>query len=234
MSVYLVPLSNGRYALYCEANDVEVGQDAGQSRGFLRRWFEEIRAHVKEAEPGGNSGRVEPEPLSASWLHRGAAWLHRRVLSWMAAFIAEQRLLWQLRRRATSRLLHPNDLEATAAQDVMRRILKRDADRHLFWLVFDAIAWAVTGPLLFFIPGPNLVAYYFAFRVFGHYFSWRGARQGLHRVRWQLVASAPLAELRRALELDPVNRGQRIREVSSALELEGLAWFVERTTTRSI
>ena len=233
MSVYLVPTSNGRYALYYEANDVETEQEGERSRGLLRRWFEEVRAHVREAELGTDSGLVQPGPLSKSWLHRSASWLRRRLFRWMAAFVAEQRLLWQLRRRTTSRLLHPNDLESDMAHDVMRRLLKRDGDRHLRWLVLDAIGWAVTGPLFFFIPGPNLVAYYFGVRCFGHYFSHRGARRGLSKVRWQGVASAPLTRLRNLLELDPVSRSQRIREVSLALGLEGLTWFVERMVLRS-
>jgi len=233
MSVYLVPTSNGRHALYYEANDVETEQEDERSRGFLRRWFEEVRAHVREAELGTDSGRAQPGPLSASWLHRSASWLRRRLFRWMATFVAEQRLLWQLRRRTTSRLLHPDDLGSDAAHDVMRRLLKRDGDRHLLWLVLDAIGWVVTGPLLFFVPGPNLVAYYFAVRCFGHYFSLRGARRGLSKVRWQVVASAPLTRLRNILELAPVSRSQRIREVSLALGLEGLTRFVERMVLRS-
>ena len=31
--------------------------------------------------------------------------------------------------------------------------------------------------LLFLVPGPNVIAYYFAFRMVGHYFSLRGARK---------------------------------------------------------
>ena len=233
MSVYLVPTSNGRYALYYEANEVEAEQEDEQSCGFLRRWFEELRAHVREAELEIASGRAQPGPSSASWLHRGARWLRRRLFRWMAVFVAEQRLLWQLRQRATARLLHPDDLGSDRAHDVMRRLLKRDGDRHLFWLVLDTIGWAVTGPLFFFIPGPNLVAYYFAVRCFGHYFSLRGARRGRSKVRWQGVTSAPLPRLRNILELDPTSRNQRIHEVSLALGLDGLPWFIERRVLRS-
>ena len=119
MSVYLVPTSNGRYALYYEANDGETEQEDERPRGFLRRWFEDLRTHVKEAELEIAGVRAQPGPSSASGLLRGARWLRRRWFRLMAVFGSEQRLLWQLRQRATSRLLHPDDLGSDRAHDVM-------------------------------------------------------------------------------------------------------------------
>ena len=40
---------------------------------------------------------------------------------------------------------------------------------------------AVTAVLVL-LPGPNLIGYYFVFRVVGHFLSWRGARQALDRI----------------------------------------------------
>ena len=62
------------------------------------------------------------------------------------------------------------------------RSSRRDFEKHRFWLTIDALGFIASG-LLFLVPGPNAVAYYFAFRLVGHYLSMRGARQGLSVVR---------------------------------------------------
>jgi hypothetical protein len=58
--------------------------------------------------------------------------------------------------------------------------------------------------------------------------SWRGARKGLDCVKWELVASEPLAELRRAMTLTPLQRESRLVDIASRLQLDHLATFVER------
>tara|TARA_B100001964_G_scaffold212742_2_gene249007 strand:+ start:649 stop:1449 length:801 start_codon:yes stop_codon:yes gene_type:complete len=227
MRVYLVPVGIERYALYCEVHD-DPGEAEGRPRGFLRRWFGEFLEAIRQAEPGRRRRPRASEPASSSRFRRAWRWGLRRLMRWVAASVAEQRLLWHLRRQSTSHLTHPDDLAPDAAEQIMRRILQRDADRHLFWLAFDAVGLTISG-ILAIIPGPNVLAYYFAFRVVGHYLSRRGARQGLHRVEWRFDASPPLAQLRQALALGPSERRRLVRDVSSALSLERLTWFVERT-----
>ena len=71
------------------------------------------------------------------------------------------------------------------------------------WIIIDGLLFAASG-VFFFVPGPNLVAYYFGFRLVGHYLSRRGAKHGLTEVRWQscaqpaVVAPAPRARARAA------------------------------------
>jgi hypothetical protein len=79
------------------------------------------------------------------------------------------------------------------------------------------------------VPGPNIIAYYFAFRLVGHFFSLRGAKQGLEGIDWRSDASAPLAELRRLILLDPNVREERVQAVAERLGLEHLASFFART-----
>ena len=83
--------------------------------------------------------------------------------------------------------------------------------------------------LLFLVPGPNLIAYYFAFRMVGHYLSIRGARHGLNSVQWNPAGSEALSSLRGAIDLDATGRDERVRQVEAALGLEHLAKFFERT-----
>ena len=81
------------------------------------------------------------------------------------------------------------------------------------------------------LPGPNLVAYYFAFRIVGHFLSVRGARQGLAKVQWHPEASAPLSALRAMVAVAPEARAERVDAVAATLRLEHLASFFQRTAT---
>ena len=67
-----------------------------------------------------------------------------------------------------------------------------------------------------------------AFRVVGHYFSVRGARSGLDRIRWIHQASEPLSELRGALAMEPAVRLRQVEDVAVRLRLDHLATFFQR------
>ena len=82
--------------------------------------------------------------------------------------------------------------------------------------------------LLVLVPGPNVIAYYLAFRLVGHYLSMRGARQGLDVVQWALSPSAALAELRQAVTMDPDQRVARVSDIAARLHLERLVTFFQR------
>jgi hypothetical protein len=86
----------------------------------------------------------------------------------------------------------------------------------------------VLGVGLFFVPGPNVIGYYFAFRVVGHYLSRKGATHGLDAVTWTTSPCDPLIELRDALKLAPVQREARIDAIAERLQLPRLALFVNR------
>ena len=68
----------------------------------------------------------------------------------------------------------------------------------------------------------------------GHYFSVRGARQGLNAVNWTSEQSGPLSELRRAIEPRCDERERRVHDVAAALKLENLVKFFERTAMPSL
>ena len=109
-----------------------------------------------------------------------------------------------------------------------RAQLKKDFDKHRFWLAIDSVGFLLSG-LLMLVPGPNILAYYFAFRMVGHFLSLRGARQGLQVMAWRNEPSAPLSDLRHALHVAPDQREDRVRDVANRLRLEHLAAFFKRT-----
>ena len=224
MDVYLVPVGADRHELYCEVPDEPASEptEPAGPRGFFRRLKDRFDEMLAEAERERRQARSTA--VHGGWLARARA----RTMRWVAESIAEQRLLWHLRRQTEVCLFFPDDLDEAKAIAEMRAHLGRDFDKHRFWLTIDALCFVASG-LLALVPGPNILAYYFAFRLVGHYLSLRGARQGLSVVAWRTERSEALSELRRAIHLDPAVRERRVNEVALRLRLEHLASFFERT-----
>ena len=222
MDVYLVPVGPDRYELYCEIPDAPEDDEPEAEQGFVRRLVHRFRQMIADAERERRHGA--PAGVTRGWLARVRA----RTLRWVAESIAEQRLLWHLRKQSAACLHYPDDLQQAQADGVLRQQLGRDFDKHRFWLAIDSVGLVGSG-LLMVLPGPNLLAYYFAFRVVGHYLSLRGARCGLSGVLWRQEPSEPLTELRRVLSLDPGVREPRVHAVAQRLRLEHLVSFFERS-----
>ena len=224
-----MPIGGERYELYCEVSDDVPEPEVERPRGFFaivrdapRRLGVAFHHMIAEAERERRTSRAERR--NRGWLGR----LRGRLLRWVAESIAEQRLLWHLRRQPDACLYHPDDVDGAAAMEIMRKQLGRDFDKHQFWLIFDALGLLVSF-ILVPIPGPNLLLYYFAFRVVGHYLSLRGARQGLDVTVWRTEPREALTELRRAIGLDPVSREQHVNDIAVRLRLEHLPTFFQRT-----
>ena len=228
MDVYLVPVGPERYELYCEVPDEPEEPEPERPSGFVRRMKARFSAMLAEAERERRRTREEREAEDRGVLARMKA----RFMRWVAESIAEQRLLWHLRRQDAACLHYPTDVEEPQAITILRRQLGRDFDRHRFWLIIDSLLFIASG-LLVLVPGPNLVGYYFAFRMVGHFLSLRGARHGLDGVQWASRQSAPLADLRSAIHLDGEARERQVHVVAAALKLEHLARFFERTAIPS-
>ena len=221
MDVFLIPVGPDRYELYCEVPGEDPSDASDHDRGFVRgvmRRFSEALASL-ERDRHADAERVEETGLLA----RVKAWARRLV----AETVAEQRLLWHMRRQSTARLVHPSDMDASRALSIMRAGLQADFEKHRRWFVVNCVLFAL-GALLTLLPGPNLVAYYFAFRLVGHFLSMRGARQGLRFVEWTTVSSGPLADLRSLTRVDRGERRPRVDEVAASLQLAHLTRFFDR------
>jgi hypothetical protein len=226
MDVYLVPVGAEQYELYCEVPDEPEEVESEPAKGWVGRLKARFSVMLADAERERRQGAAEQQPHG--WLARAKT----RSMRWVAESIAEQRLLWHLRRQGSACLYYPDDLEEEPAVQYLRRQLRRDLEKHRFWLIIDSLGFVASG-LLFLVPGPNIVAYYFAFRMVGHYLSLRGARQGLDTVVWSSEKSAPLADLRRAIGLDSEERERRVHDVAAALHLEHFVKFFERTAVQT-
>ena len=229
MDVYVIPVSHDRHELYCEHDGGDIDPIAEEApKGRLAKLYANFREALARVEQERLSGETRVYDVPRTWTER----MKDRGLCWIAEKIAEQRLLWRLRNESELMLHYPDDIAADAAVADARAELRRDADRHMKWIVIDGILFAASG-VLFFVPGPNLVAYYFGFRLVGHYLSHRGAKHGLTDVRWQSCPSPQLSRLRRLLALAPSEREREVDEIASALQLPHLAKFFERTSVKT-
>jgi hypothetical protein len=236
MDVYLVPIGHGRHELYCEVPDdpepvVAADADAPPPATFagrmkarfvdpLTRKVHETIADAEREWRERQAGRID---MPAGQWGRAKA----RMRAWIAEKVAEQRLLWHMRRQDACTLFHPDDAPGDEALTLMRQTLQRDYERHRRWFVIHTALFILSG-LLFLVPGPNLVAYIFLFRLAGHYFSMKGARHGLDAAAWTPKPCPELAELRAVAAMPPPERAVRVRAIGEALRLEHLAIFFNR------
>lgn len=225
MDVYLVPVGRDRYECYYEAAEQEETDEPGDGQGFFARMRAKFNEQLKEAERARHQKAIE-EPKT--FLGR----MQKRAMRWIAERIAEQRLLWHLRRVNAARLFASADLPGAEAESIMRANLKWDADHHRNRLILHLLALVAVVPVAL-IPGPNVLGYLFSFTVVGHFLAWRGAVRGLHRVAWTITPSPALAELRHAFSLDAASRHQVISDVAHRLHMPRMARFVEQMTAPS-
>lgn len=226
MDVFVIPIGRDRYELYCEPSaDPDAAEESVPAAGIIGRLRHRFGVLLRAAEE--RQHRRHPLVESRSWLGR----LQDRTLGWVAQRIAEQRLLWNLRRHTSAVAAHPQDMTFDQVLTLIRRTLQRDYERHRVWLVVDTLGLIASIPLTL-VPGPNVFFAYFAFRVVGHWLSMRGAAQGLHRVTWSGRPCPPLTELRDVAMLEPPARDARIHDVAARLRLQHLTSFFERVAVR--
>jgi hypothetical protein len=223
MHVYLVPVGPDRFECYYEAAEQEETEEPVDGHGFFARMRARFHQQLREAEEARHQKAIE-EPHS--FLGR----MQKRSMRWIAERVAEQRLLWHLRRVDAATLHIPADLPADQADAIMRASMKRDADHHRNRMMLHALALIIAVPLAL-VPGPNVLGYLFTFTVVGHFLAWRGALQGLYQVAWTVLPNEALTEVRRAFSLEAAARHRLIREAAVRLHMPRMARFVEQMAT---
>jgi hypothetical protein len=214
MMVYLVPVGRGRFELYSETADHAPAHTEGS--GFWARQATRVRETWREWV------RLARNPqANAGWISALRDELVRRA----AETMAEQRTLWALRQAVEATLVYPVGIEQP--RPTLVGSLDRARRFHFRWMCLDAIALAAAG-LLALVPGPNIVAYYFALRLIGHVLCWRGARRGIESITWSWQPDCALAELELLVDVPRAARAARVEAIGEELKLRRLAAFFDR------
>ena len=219
--MYLVPIGRGCFELYTEPAD-DPAPDAPHPDGVwgrtLHRLHERWRRAVHAAAHAPHAG---DQP--AGRIARARDWLVCRI----AESVAEQRTLWSLRGVTGASFVYPTDLSDASAAGVRERLLAQARTHHGRWLAANIAGVAATAVLVL-LPGPNVIGYYFLFRVVGHFLSWRGARQGLEQIVWDGRAEPALTELATLADLPRDQREAQVESLAAGLHLPRLAVFFDR------
>jgi K+-H+ exchange-related protein len=221
MHVFLVPAGRSRFELYSEAGE-ELGAPPTREDGRFRRWAHAVNVQWHELVEAARRGR--PRGRLARW--RDA------LVCRLAENIAEQRTLWALRARTAATLSYPANVPVERARAELETAMAHARRHHLRWFIIDVVLF-VSSVVFFFIPGPNLVAYYFAFRFIGHLQSWRGARQAMDIVQWSFEPDAELAELASLVTVPRAERAAHVAAIAARLNLQRLSSFFDRVTLAS-
>lgn len=235
MDVFLIPtITSGRYELYYEAPDDEVVDPADPGdllnrvtfglSDRLKRRFDEMLLEAEE----WRRRRHEAHPEAAGLLARA----RRKVMGFIVERVAEQRLLWHLRRAPEMCVHVPAEMTESEAAEVVRDMLARDAAHHRKWFWIDGVLLLLSLPLVV-IPGPNVPGFYFTFQVVSHYLSWTGAKNGLALSPWPVKSCVELSELRDAMARPPAERQRLFEALAERLRLGHLPTFLEDVATRS-
>ena len=219
-TVYLVPIGSGRFDLYNESSeDDDAERLPSEDDGFWTRRSRQLQNTWRQI-----SRSASPEPgTEVGRFVRMRNWLVRRI----AESIAEQRTLWSLRGMVSASFVYPSDLPEASATAIRERLLAHASRHHRLWFVMNLLGVGVT-LVLALLPGPNLIGYYFAFRLVGHFLSWRGAVHALERVTWHPQQEPALAELGSLALLGADERGPRVAAIAARLGLCRLQLFFDR------
>ncbi len=144
------------------------------------------------------------------WMRRAWDWLHSLTRP-------DETMLARLRSARRIELFHPATRRGSDVSAAWRRYLNYQWRRHLFWMSING-AISPFAFLLFVLPGPNLIGYWFAYRAIHHLLVVWGIRQvWLDRVSTELH---PVAALDRPLETDHEGKACHAALAGSAEQLQ--------------
>ncbi|WP_165070162.1 hypothetical protein [Paludisphaera rhizosphaerae] len=160
--LYLRP-EHGRPFFYADPS--QIADDADQADG-ARGW-----AAAKWAEI---EARWKTSPTAA-------ARFSRKVWDWLQTSVRpDEPLLAKLGSAESITLHHPSATSEKKTRSAWRRYLAARASTHLLWVIVDAVLAVLTGLVLWILPGPNVIFFWFAYRAYSHY----GIVRSLHHARW--------------------------------------------------
>ena len=219
MLLHLVPIGRGRFELYAEPPEV-VAAPPAYDAGRLRRWL----------HTAGDQWRsiVDTARLDAA-ASRFGRWRDALIRT-LADSIDEQRTMWSLRTAEAATALFPAHMTEGVARSTLNQRLAEARRFHGIRFAIYLTLFVASG-ILFFVPGPNIVAYYLGFQAFGHMQSWRGARQATSILQWTMSPSQELAELDLLKGRSHADRASQVEAIAARLGLPRLPAFFERAVS---
>jgi hypothetical protein len=149
-------IDDRRFFFFADESELALEDDDGSPGPPLsgaRKWIQNRFAKFKATWQNAGSGALY-------WMRRVWDWLHKLVRP-DEAMLAR---LWSARR---IKLHHPAARSEVDVSANWQDYLSRQRRRHLFWLVFNAVL-APPSVILAFLPGPNVIGFWVAYRAVHH------------------------------------------------------------------
>jgi hypothetical protein len=214
VKIYLLSVDGRRFFFYAdESEPSDDGRDGagppGAEGAGWRGWLHD-RWHRLQ------SLWEHSEARAVRWTRRAWDWLH----SWAHP---DESMLSRLRSARRIELHHPASREAGEVRKLWDDYLKHRWWRHILWMGANAIIAPPGLLILWVLPGPNVIGYWFAYRAIHHaLIVW-----GIRRLRRDgiPIEFRPLASLDRPIELDEGGKAKHAAlDQGAALLDEHVAW----------
>jgi Mitochondrial K+-H+ exchange-related len=204
VKVYLLFVDHEEFFFYSdesETDDSEAEPSAPSVSGW-RGWLEDRWHRFQTAWHQSETGL-------GGWARRNWDWLH-------SFFHPDESLLVRLRATKRVDLHHPASRNADSVAESWQGYLRRKWRRHLVWLSVNSVIAPVTLVLLWPLPGPNLVGYWFAYRAIHHWLIVRGlgaVKRGRTPTRYHAESSLdqPIDRDQNGKARHPAIKGRGIR-----------------------
>jgi Mitochondrial K+-H+ exchange-related len=222
LKIYLFLLDHVRFFFFqdesedsddpADAEDRSIEPQPGM-RGWILTRYQKFRSAWQEADSG-----------ALLWMRRSWHWLH----SWAHPDEVMLSRLWKARKID---LHYPSSRSADVAGTMWSDYLRTQWRRHLVWLIVNGLI-APFAFLLFVLPGPNLIGYWFAYRAIHHTLVvW-----GIGRVRRNKIPTefSPMAALDLPIERNDDGKSRHAALAGAATRLdEHVAWYKGPRTPRA-
>ncbi|HYE64353.1 MAG TPA: hypothetical protein VD966_02150 [Pyrinomonadaceae bacterium] len=210
MKVYLLGLDDERCVFYTEGPEtVAEFEDAAPRsgpRGWVERKYKSLQVILRESESG-----------VGLHMRRAWEWLQRRASP-------DEPVLRSLRGAQAIKLYHPLTLTERESLSLWADYLASRRRRHTIGLIVNGLISPLT-VLLTPIPGPNVIGYWFVYRLICHLLALLGVRRaGSRRVTTQCLALSELDGSFGGAD------GERLAGVAARFGLNGLEAFIKRAT----
>jgi hypothetical protein len=162
VKVYLLLANQERHFFYADVSEADDAREEDSPGTGIRRWFHQRWERFRTAFYGADAGMAFQARRCWDWLHR----LTR----------PDESMLVRLRSTRRIDLYHPASRSTETVTTIWHDYLSRSWRRHIASLGFNA-AIAPLAFLLFVLPGPNVIGFWFAYRVVHHWLIIRGIRR---------------------------------------------------------
>jgi Mitochondrial K+-H+ exchange-related len=159
VKIYLLLIDHERFFFYADESAAPDDQSDGvESSGRpgpgIRGWLHGKYQRFLSAWRHGESGAIV-------WVRRVWDWLHTLTHP-------DEAMLVRLRSARSIELHYPASRSGNEVREIWRGYLSQEWWRHLLWLSVNGLLAPPTIAILWILPGPNLIGYWFAYRAIHH------------------------------------------------------------------